>query len=519
MSAGLLLCNNGAYQKTARCSPVGAEAIDSMNDFDVIVVGAGLAGIGAAYRIKTECPDRTFAVLEARDTIGGTWDLFRYPGVRSDSDMFTLGYPFHPWKAAKAIADGPSILEYIRETAATFQLESHIRFQRRLVAARWSSAEGRWTLELQNGESMRCRFLYLCSGYYDYGAAHTPAFAGIESFRGRIIHPQWWPEGFDYAGKRVVVIGSGATAVTLVPTMAASAAKVTMLQRSPSYIAALPARDPVADLLRRMLPAHIAHRLVRAKNVVLSLAFYLFCRWYPKLAKKWLLNGVRRMLPKAYPVETHFEPRYAPWDQRLCLSPDEDLFKALSSGRAEMVTDSIAAFDETGIQLASGRHLEADVVVTATGLKILPLGGATLEVDGAPVKLSEALIYKGLMISGVPNVAWCVGYTNASWTLRADLSSRYVCRLLNHLGQNRFDIALPSAENLPTGRRPLLDFSAGYVLRAVNELPLQGTEAPWFLRQNYLLDFFDTLFSPLDDGTMSFSAVKPVQFDGAAPRH
>ncbi len=479
----------------------------------MVVVGAGLSGIDAAYRLKTECPDRSFVILEGRDAIGGTWDLFRYPGVRSDSDMFTLGYPFNPWRSARAIADGPSILAYVRDTARTFGLEQHVRLRHRVVAARWSSSDARWTVEVQAGATVRffrCRFLYLCCGYYDYDEAHAPAFPGIESFKGRVVHPQWWPEELDYTDQRVVVIGSGATAVTLVPAMASRTARVTMLQRSPTYIASLPSRDLVADLLRFLLPDELAYGLIRAKNVLLALAFYLYCRRFPRSAARLIFSGVKRLLPRGYPVEKHFAPAYNPWDQRLCLVPDADLFKAISSGRAEVVTDSIASFDAHGIQLASGARLDADVVVTATGLKLLPAGGVQVFVDGRRSEAKDLIVYKGMMLSGVPNFAWCVGYTNASWTLRADLSSRYVCRLLEHMRKNGYDVAVPRGETAGPERRPLLDFNAGYVQRALAELPQQGAKAPWYLRQNYVLDFFSTLFGQVEDGVMEFSRAPPA---------
>lgn len=480
-------------------------------ELDVLVVGAGLSGIGAAYRLSTECPGRTFAILEARDTIGGTWDLFRYPGIRSDSDMYTLGYPFHPWTAGKAIADGPSILSYIKETARKFDLERHVRFRHRIVGASWSSADARWTVDVEIGDAktparFRCRFLYLCSGYYAYDAAHAPVFAGKERFRGRVVHPQWWPEDLDYTDKKVVVIGSGATAVTLVPAMADRAAHVTMLQRSPSYVASLPSDDVIAETLRKFLPARTAHRIARGKNVLLGLGFYQFCRRFPEAASRFLRERVARRLPRDYPVDTHFAPSYAPWDQRLCVVPDSDLFRAIKKGKASVVTDRIETFTETGLRLASGEELEADVVVTATGLKVLPCGGIRLAIDGRAIELRDAVVYKGLMFSGVPNLAWCVGYTNASWTLRADLSSRFVCRALNLMERRGLDVMVPE---LPAGgggeARPLLGLSSGYVARAADVLPKQGSKAPWFLRQNYVLDRLTMTFGRVDDGTLRFA--------------
>ena len=481
----------------------------SASELDVFVVGAGLSGIGAAWRLKTELPRLRFALLEARSASGGTWDLFRYPGVRSDSDMLTLGYSFRPWTAAQAIAPGPDILRYLRESAEQLGIEPLIRYQHRVVEARWSSPEARWTLEVEVGperrrEQLRCRFLYLCSGYYDYARAHAPRFPGALEFRGRLVHPQWWPEGLDCAGKKVVVIGSGATAVTLVPALAGQGAQVTMLQRSPTWIVSLP-NDVIARAARALLPPRLAYALVRAKNTLRQMAAYAFCRWWPEAGAALMLRDVARHLPEGYPVERHFMPRYPPWAQRVCFVPDADLFKAISSGRAHVVTDTIERFTEKGIQLTSGQHLDADVIVTATGLKLLPAGGVRALVDGQPVRLNERLVYRGMMLDGVPNLAWCVGYTNASWTLRADLVSRWVCRLLKHLERSAFDTAAPRAAGVGPGRAAILDLQAGYITRSLGELPLQGTEAPWLVRQNYLLDYFVTRFEPLDDGVLEFS--------------
>ncbi len=480
------------------------------NELDVLIVGAGLSGIGAAYRLMTECPTKRFAIFEARDAIGGTWDLFRYPGIRSDSDMFTLGYPFHPWKEAKAIADGGSILSYIRETSTKFGIDPHIRFRHKIVSAAWSSKDARWTVSAQVGERaepvrFRCRFLYLCSGYYSYESAHAPEFPGAQRFRGQIVHPQWWPEDLDYTGKRVVVIGSGATAVTLVPAMSDKAAHVTMLQRSPSYITSLPGQDRIADALRAVLPANVAHRVVRGKNVALALGLYQFCRRFPNLARRALHARIVDMLPEGFPVDSHFTPRYDPWDQRLCLVPDGDLFKSLASGKASIVTDTIETFTESGIRLTSGQQLDADIIVTATGLKIVPCGNIRLSVDDRAIDLASTLVYKGLMLSDVPNLAWCVGYTNASWTLRADLSSRYVCRLLNYMDRHGYDQAAPRTNLQDDELRPLLGLTSGYVTRAADELPKQGAKAPWYLRQNYILDRLTMTFGRVDDPSMSFS--------------
>ncbi|HEX7839217.1 MAG TPA: NAD(P)/FAD-dependent oxidoreductase [Kofleriaceae bacterium] len=491
-----------------------------MSDFDVIIVGAGLSGIGAACRLKTECPTKRFSILEARDAIGGTWDLFRYPGIRSDSDMFTLAYPFHPWTDAKAIADGPSIRRYIRDTSTKFGIDPHIQFRHRIVAARWSSADARWTLDVEVGEqrrleTFRCAFLYLCAGYYRYDAAHMPAFSGAERFRGKIAHPQWWPEELDYTGKRVVVIGSGATAVTLVPSMAERAAHVTMLQRSPSYIASRPGNDVIADVVRKVLPAYLAHNLVRSKNVVLGMAMFQFCRRYPEAAKRWLLRGIAEHLPPGYPIERHFTPSYRPWDQRLCLVLDADLFKAISSGKVSVVTDTIDAFTETGIRVSSGEVLEADIIVPATGLELMPWGGIQLTIDGQAIEAGDSLVYKGMMLNDVPNLAWCLGYTNASWTLRADLTSQSVCRLLNYMDQHGHEQVVPHAEDLDVERRPLLDLTSGYITRAADAMPKQGSHAPWYLRQNYILDFFSSRFGRIEDPSLRFSR-RPIL--GARPQ-
>ncbi|WP_081737929.1 flavin-containing monooxygenase, partial [Arthrobacter sp. H41] len=445
---------------------------------DVVIVGAGLSGIGAAYRLKTHCPGKNFAVLEARDSIGGTWDLFRYPGVRSDSDMFTLSYPFRPWTGARSIGDGASILSYIRDTAADTGIAESIRFSTRLVRATWSTADAHWLLELemtgQDGaierRSLTCGFLYSCTGYYDYDRGYEPPLPGIEDFRGQVVRPQFWPADLDYTGKRVVVIGSGATAITLVPSMADDAAHVTMLQRSPSYILAVPSRDGFADAVRRYLPAGAAHRLARGKNVLVTQAFYQLCRRRPELAKKMFRKQATAILGDGQTVRDNFTPRYSPWDQRVCFAPSADFFRTLKTGKASIVTDTIETFTPRGIRLSSGRELDADVVVTATGLSMLPLGGASFSVDGKAVDLGETWVYRGVMLSGIPNLALCVGYTNASWTLRADLSSRYVCRLLKHMDKHGYRSAAPVAKS-GMARRPILDLTAGYVQRAAGAFP------------------------------------------------
>ena len=505
--------------------PDGHDAVarDTPEHLDVIIVGAGLSGIGAAYHLQTRCPTHSYAILEAREAIGGTWDLFRYPGVRSDSDMFTLGYRFKPWRAAKAIADGPSILSYIRETAAEHGIDRQIRFRHRVRRVAWSSETARWTVEAvrdDTGAAVRltCGFLLMCSGYYSYAEGHTPAFPGQNRFRGRIVHPQFWPADYDDAGKQVVVIGSGATAVTLLPELAKTSAHVVMLQRSPTYMAARPSRDPIADALRRRLPARLAYRLTRWKNVGLTMYFYRLARRQPERVKAVLIGFARQALGADYDVATHFTPRYNPWDQRLCLVPDADLFHAIRSGRASVVTDTIETFTETGIRLASGRELPADIVVTATGLKLNLLGDVAVFRDGARVDPASCLTYKGMMLSDVPNLAAVFGYTNASWTLKADLIAGYVCRLLAHMRRHGYAIAMPGRDGVAAAA-PFLDgFSSGYVQRALPMLPKQGTEAPWRAHQNYLRDIRTLRFAPIADGVMRFTRARDLPHPAAPAR-
>ena len=480
---------------------------DVATHHDVIIIGAGLSGIGAAAHLQQRCPDRSFTIFEARDAIGGTWDLFRYPGIRSDSDMYTLGYEFKPWADAKAIADGSTIRRYIVETAAERGIDRHIRLGHRIVSADWSSADARWTVEIEHEgrrERQTCGFLLFCSGYYRYDAAHRPTFDGEAGFRGRIVHPQFWPADLDHAGQRVVVIGSGATAVTLVPEMAKTAAHVTMLQRSPSYIVALPSQDPIAEWLKRHLPAALAYRLVRVKNVLLTMLFFNLARRWPAWMKTRLIGLAAQRLGPDHDVATDFTPRYNPWDQRLCIAPDADLFRAIKRGRASVVTESIDRFTEHGIRLASGREIEADLVVTATGLTLNLLGDVALSIDGEPCSASASMTYKGMMFSDVPNLVSTFGYTNASWTLKADLTARFVCRLLNHMKGHGHEIAI--ARRDPTVEaRPFIDFSSGYVQRAAGMLPKQGARRPWRLYQNYVLDFLMLRFGRIDDGTLTFA--------------
>jgi monooxygenase len=481
----------------------------SPEHLDVLIVGAGLSGIGAAWHLQDRCPGKTYAILEARGDLGGTWDLFRYPGIRSDSDMHTLGYRFKPWTAEKSITDGPSILEYVRQTARDHGIDRKIRFHHRVLAAEWSRADGRWIVEAERHDTretvrLSCDFLWTCSGYYRYDEGYTPDFDGVERFAGPVIHPQLWPEDLDYAGKRVVVIGSGATAVTLVPAMAEKAAHVTMLQRSPTYIASLPAEDRLAGSFRRRLPERAAYWLVRWKNILIQTGFYQLSRRRPELVKRMIRRGVERALPPGYDVDRHFKPHYNPWDQRMCLVPDGDLFQAISADTASVVTDRIATFTEHGVELESGEELEADVIVTATGLNLLFLGGMRLQVDGAEVDVPAKMAYRGMMLSGVPNFAFTVGYTNASWTLKADLTSEYVCRLLNHMDAHGYTRCVPEVDPTVT-EQPLLEFTSGYVLRSLDRFPKQGSREPWKLRQNYVFDIHTIRRGRIDDGAMRFS--------------
>jgi len=476
---------------------------------DVLIVGAGLSGVGAAYHLQAAFPAKTYAILEARDAIGGTWDLFRYPGVRSDSDMFTLGYRFRPWTKAQAIADGPSILGYVRATAAEAGIERHVRFGHRVTRAAWSSEQARWTVEASrpDGETvaLTCGFLLMCSGYYRYDQGYLPTFDGIGNFRGQVVHPQHWPADLDYAGKRVVVIGSGATAVTLVPALAETAEHVTMLQRSPTYILTMPAEDVIAVQLRKLLGTRRGYAVTRWKNVAVMTLIYKLSRRRPDMIRGWIRQMAIKQLPAGYDVDTHFKPVYNPWDQRLCLVPDGDLFQAIRDGRASVATDRVKTFTERGVVLESGTELGADIVVTATGLQLLALGGAELTVDGRPVRLPETMAYKGMMLSGVPNFAFTIGYTNASWTLKADLVSEFACRLLRYMDARGYDTCVPVNDDPTVTPQPLLDFQAGYVLRSIDQFPRAGSRAPWRLGMSYAHDVVILRHGKIDDGSMRFS--------------
>jgi monooxygenase len=481
-----------------------------MEHFDVLIVGAGLSGVGAAAHLRMECPEKSFAILEGRAAMGGTWDLFRYPGIRSDSDMYTLGYRFRPWSDPKAIADGPAILKYIRDTAEEFGLDEKIRYDHSVKLASWSSEEARWTVEAEAGANkskirFTCKFLYLCTGYYDYESGYTPDWKGMDRFDGRIVHPQKWTEDIDYAGKHVVVIGSGATAVTLVPALAERAGHVTMLQRSPTYIVSRPAQDKIANWLRATLPARAAYVITRWKNVLLGMFFYNLARKRPSVMKRLIAKGVKKELGEEFDVR-HFTPSYNPWDQRLCLVPDSDLFRVIREGKASVITDQIEIFTETGLQLKSGEHLDADIIVTATGLVLKLMAGLQLVVDGAPVDMSKTMAYKGMMYSDVPNIASAFGYTNASWTLKCDLTAEYVCRLLKYMDRHGYYICTPRVNDPSVEPEPVLDFTSGYVQRALDTLPRQGSKTPWRLHQNYVKDLSMLRYGRVDDGTMEFKS-------------
>ena len=478
--------------------------------FDVLIVGAGLSGVGGACHLQIHCPGKTYAVLEAREAMGGTWDLFRYPGIRSDSDMFTLGYSFRPWTESKAIADGPAILKYVNDTAREYGVDQHIRYGHRVVRASWSSATARWTVEVEKGPKkdrarLTCSFLYMCAGYYDYAQGYAPEFPGAWRFKGRIVHPQKWTDDVDYAGKRVVVIGSGATAVTLVPAMADRAAHVTMLQRSPTYIVTLPSQDLLANFARRVFPARLAYAIARWRNVLRAMLFYWVARRLPNVFKGLVRMGIKAEMGKDYSVAPHFTPSYEPWDQRLCLVPDADLFKALRAGRASIVTDHVETFTENGIQLKSGQHLDADLVVTATGLNLLLLGGTQLVVDGKPVDPPKTMSYRGMMVSDVPNMAFAVGYTNASWTLKCDLVAQYMCRLINHMDGHGYTQCTPRRTDPGITEEPIIDFSSGYVQRSIHLFPKAGSKVPWKLHQNYARDLINLRFGRVEDGVMEFA--------------
>ncbi|MBX3510249.1 MAG: NAD(P)/FAD-dependent oxidoreductase [Hyphomonadaceae bacterium] len=489
--------------------------------FDVVIVGAGLSGVGAGVHLQKRCPGKSFVILENRDALGGTWDLFRYPGIRSDSDMFTLGYNFKPWRQRKAIADGASIRNYVNETAREHGLAPHIRLKHRVMKAEWSSAEARWTVTAEHeGVPKRfvCKFLIMATGYYNYQHGYQPEFKGAERFQGKIIHPQFWPEEYDYAGKRIAVIGSGATAMTLVPALAERAAHVTMVQRSPTWVVSLPAEDRLANWMGRHLPAGLAYDLTRFRKIMFQQFFFRMCRTQPEKVKQRLLGMIREQLGPDYDIAKDFTPRYRPWTQRLCLVPDNDLFIAIREGRASVETDTIETFTEKGLKLSSGKELEVDVIVTATGLSLQMMGGAEMFVDGAKVETGKSFAYKGVMINDVPNMVWVIfGYLNASWTLRADLISEYACRLINYLDEYGLDQATPRLKGAHD-ELPFSDFSSGYFQRAAEILPKQVGVAPWIQSQNYARDLRDLRHSPLEDGVLELKRRPQAPADRSSPK-
>jgi monooxygenase len=476
---------------------------------DVVIVGAGISGISAAWHLQDRCPTKSYAILESRDNLGGTWDLFRYPGIRSDSDMFTLGFRFKPWTSEKAIADGPAIMAYLKETTAESGIDEHIHYRHKVIAADWSDDANRWTLRVDTGAGeieITATFLFACSGYYNYDEGYSPKFEGSEDFGGTIVHPQHWPEDLDYAGKKIVVIGSGATAVTLIPALANSGADhVTMLQRSPTYIGSLPDVDPFTVRMNKALPAKPAYVLNRWKSILFQFAQYRISRRFPNFMRNALMTMAQRRLPEGYDVEKHFGPSYKPWDQRLCLAPNGDLFRTIRQGQADVVTDTIDRFTKTGIRLASGEEIAADIIITATGLNLRLFGGAAILRNGVPVDLTRQMTYKGMMLSGLPNMAFTIGYTNASWTLKADLVSEFVCRVLNHMDAHGYDTVVAQHPGNSVEERPLMDFTPGYVLRALDTLPKSGSRVPWRLKQNYLLDLRLIRHGKVDDTAVRFS--------------
>ena len=487
-------------------SALNPAPVKNTTPYDILIIGAGISGIGSAYWLQEKCPGKTYAILEARERIGGTWDLFRYPGIRSDSDMFTFGYRFKPWENPQSLSDGESIRNYLKETAQENGIDPHIRFGHKVLSANWSGNEACWTLEVAHGNStslLKTRFLYMCAGYYSYEEGYRPSFDGEEAFKGTIVHPQFWPEDLDYSGKRIAVIGSGATAVTLVPTLAEKAAHVTMVQRSPTYIMKLPNRNGLYIALRKWLPGRLAYRLTRWRNLTLTMALYGYSRMFPNGMKNLLMKGAASELPEGYEVGKHFNPSYNPWDQRLCVIPDGDLFRAIKTGKADVATEEIAHFTSTGIALKSGEILEADIIVTATGLKMKLLGGARISIDGKPLDTHEVLVYKGMMMSGVPNFAIAFGYTNNSWTLKTDLTANLVCRILNYMDRKGYDVVVPE---VPPDIQPeeFLPLDSGYMKRAKHLLPKNGSKRPWRVYQNYLMDMLLTRFGRVRDRHLAF---------------
>jgi monooxygenase len=479
---------------------------------DVLIIGAGISGIGAAYYLQRDHPGRSYAILEARGASGGTWDLFRFPGIRSDSDLHTFGYEFRPWRSDTAIADGDSILAYLRETAADYGIDRHIRYHAKAVGASWSSADARWTVDVENTDTgerdtVTCRWLFCAAGYYRYDEGFTPHFAGRERFRGPVVHPQRWPEDLDYAGKRVVVIGSGATAVTIIPAMAATAAHVTMLQRTPSYVLPVPTRDKLNARLTRLLGHERGYAITRWLNITRQVTLWRVCQKWPKAARKVIRDLNVKMLPEGFPVDEHFNPPYGPWDQRMCMVPDGDLFRAIRDGKASVVTGPIETFTENGVLLADGRTVEADIIVTATGLNVQALGAMTLTVDGEPVHAHDHFVYKGMMLSGVPNFVFIFGYTNASWTLKVGLVCENFTRLLAHMDTGGYDTARPVTADPAMPSTAFSDFQSGYIKRALGQLPRQGSRAPWRISPTYHADVKLLRRTPVDDPELRFGSV------------
>ena len=476
---------------------------------DVVIVGAGISGISTAWHLQDRCPTKSYAILERRENIGGTWDLFKYPGIRSDSDMFTLGFRFKPWTSSRAIADGQSIWNYINEAAVENGIDKHIRTGHRVTSVDWSDADNRWTINIETAgeqQQLTASFLSVCSGYYNYDEGYSPEFPGAEDFKGQIIHPQHWPEGLDYAGKKIVVIGSGATAITLIPSLVnEGAGHVTMLQRSPTYIGALPLDDPIAAQANKYLPKNVAHMVNRWKAIAMATGQYQVARRFPKVFKKALRDMATRRLPEGFDYDKHFSPRYNPWDERVCLAPNGDFFKTIKAGKADVVTDTIETFTETGIKLTSGAELQADIIITATGLNMQLFGGATATRNGEPIDLTKSMTYKGLMLSGVPNMAITFGYTNASWTLKADLVSEFICRVLNYMDANGFDRVEPQHPGDAIDEQPFMDFTPGYFRRAMDTLPKSGSEAPWKLKQNYFFDLRLIRHGKVDEESLHFT--------------
>ncbi len=478
--------------------------------FDVLVVGAGISGIGAGYHLQKKCPGASYVILEGRDKIGGTWDLFKYPGIRSDSDMYTLGFRFKPWKEQEAIADAPSILNYLNETVEQFNIKEKIRFGKYVRNATWSSSSSSWTVDIEDKSTneitqMSCNFIFMCSGYYSYKEGYTPEFKGIEDFKGDVIHPQKWDENYDYSGKKVVVVGSGATAVTLVPEMAKKAGHVTMLQRSPTYVVSAPEKDKMANNLRKYLPLKLSYLIIRWRNILRQQYYFRLCRKYPQVVKRAIIREVKKALGSDYDVEKHFTPDYNPWEQRMCLVPDGDLFEQIRKGNASVVTDQIEKFTEKGILLKSGKEIITDIIITATGLNLEMLSNINLTVDNKPIDISQTITYKGMMYSGIPNFASTFGYTNASWTLGADLTSEYVCRVINHMKKKNYDVACPENDSKVETDPDYLNLTSGYIKRAQHIFPQQGKESPWRNNQNFLRDVFQIRYGRIDDGEITFS--------------